>query len=197
MHYIHSITRIIYDISSTLYDVTFTMCVTSHNDPIYGIKQNMFMLYSFDMASGTVLWPQNHCVPSQTLCLTLHSMYFWHYTQYTNFLKRSECMSSQPLYVWHPMHYIWHHIHSLWLHTIVVITLHPLDSGHHTTNIWHNTYGNTNVISAICPTISNTTSTVSVSSNPGYQLYHTHSLYSITHYTCDIIFSMPAITTTV
>ena len=31
------------------------------------------------------------------------------------------------------------------------------------------------------PTISNTTSTVSVSSNPGYHLYHTHSLYDITH----------------
>ena len=187
MHYIHSITRIIYDNSSTLYDVTFTICVTSHNDPIYGIKHYMFMLYSLDMASGTVLWPQNHCVPSQPLCLTLHSVYFWHYTQCT--------MSSQPLYVWHHIHYIWHHIHSLWLHTIEVITLHPLHSCHHKPNIWHNTYGNTNVLSAICPTISNTTSTPSVSSNPGYQWYHTHSLYDITNYTCDIIFSMHAITT--
>ena len=33
------------------------------------------------------------------------------------------------------------------------------------------------------------TSTVSVSSKPGYQLYHTLSMYDITHYTCDIIFS--------
>ena len=114
MHYIHSITRIIYDNSSTLYDVTFTICVTSHNDPIYGIKHYMFMLYSLDMASGTVLWPQNHCVPSQPLCLTLHSMYFWPYRQYTNFMKSIECMSSQPLYVWHRLHYIWHHIHYIW-----------------------------------------------------------------------------------
>ena len=83
-------------------------------------------------------------------------MYFWHYTQCTNFLKRSECMSSQPLYVWQHMQYIWHDIHSLWLHTIEVITLHPVHAYHHTPNIWHNTYGNTNVISAICPTISNT-----------------------------------------
>ena len=51
MHYIHSITRVIYDNSSTPYDVTFTICVTSHNDPIYGIKHYMFMLYSLDMAS--------------------------------------------------------------------------------------------------------------------------------------------------
>ena len=174
----------------------YALYMTSH--PRFMTSQHyMFMLYSLDMASGTDLWPQNHCVPSQPLCLTLHSMYFWHYTKYTNFLKRCECLSSQPLYVWHPMHYIWHHIHSLWLHSIEVITLHPLHSWHHTPNIWHNTYGNMNVISAIRPTISNTTSTVFVSSNPGYQLYDTHSLYDNTHYTCDIIFSMPAITTTV
>ena len=140
MHFIHSITRIIYDISSTLYDVTFTMCVTSHNDAIYGIKHYMFMIYSLDMASGTVVWPNNHCVLSQALCLTLHSMYYWHYTQSTQFLKRSECMSSQPLYVWHYMHYIRHHIQTLWFHTTVVIALHPLHSWHHTSNIWQNTW---------------------------------------------------------
>ena len=133
-HDTHYIWHLIYSVWCHI-----TMCVTSHNDPIYGIKLYMFMLYSHDIASGTVLWPQNHCVPSQPLCLTLHSMYFWHYTQCTNFLKRSECMSSQTLYVWHHMHYIWHHIHSLWLHTIVVITVHPLHSGYHTPNIWHNT----------------------------------------------------------
>ena len=99
-------------------------------------------------------------------------------------------MSSQSLCLWHHMQYMWHHIHSLWLHTIEVITLHPVHSCHHTPNIWRNTYGNTNVISAFCPTVSNTPSTLSLSSNPGYQLYHTHSLYDITNYTCDIIFSM-------
>ena len=99
MHYIHYITGIIYDISSTLYDVTFTMCVTAHNDSIYDIKHSMFMTYSLYMASCTVLWPHNHCVPSQPLCLTLPTVYFWHYTQCINFMKRSECMSSQPLYV--------------------------------------------------------------------------------------------------
>ena len=100
-------------------------------------------------------------------------------------------------WIWCHMYCIWcHHIHSLWRHTIEVITLHPVHSCHHTPNIWRNTYGNTNVISAICPIVSNTTSTLSVSSNPGYQLYHTHSLYDITNYTCDIIFSMHAIRTT-
>ena len=91
---------------------------------------------------------------------------------------------SQKEWMWHHMHYIWHHIHSLWLHTIVIITLYPLHSWHHTPKIWHNTYGNTNVISAIWPSVYNTTSTASVSSNPGYLLYHTHSLYDITHTIC-------------
>ena len=118
MHYIHYITCIIYDISSTLYDVTFTMCVTSHNDSIYDIKHYMFMTYSLDMASRTVLWPDNHCVSSQPLCLTLYSVYFIHYTQCTNFMK-SECMSSQHLYVWYHMHYIWHHIHSFTSHHFI------------------------------------------------------------------------------
>ena len=73
------------------------------------------------------------------------------------------------------------HIQSWWLHTVVVITLHPLLSWHHTPYIWHHTHGNTKVISDIWHTISNTTSTVSLSSNPGYQLCHTHSIYDITH----------------
>ena len=73
MHYIQYITRIIYDISSTLYDVIFTICVKSHNDSIYDIKHYMFMTYSLDMASHTVLWPHSH--------VCLHIYYAWHYTQ--------------------------------------------------------------------------------------------------------------------
>ena len=88
------------------------------------------------------------------------------------------------------MHSTQRHIHSLWLHTIVVLTLHALHSWHHTPYIWHHTHINTNVISAIWPSISNTTSTVSVSSNPRYQLYHTHSLYDITHTVCVTSYSV-------
>ena len=90
-------------------------------------------------------------------------------------------MTSHRLYVCHHMHFTQRHIHSLWLHTIVVITLYPLYSWHHTPFIWHHRHGNTNIISAIWHPISNTTSTVSVSSNPGHHLHHTHSLYDITH----------------
>ena len=79
---------------------------------------------------------------------------------------------------------------TLWVHTIVITTLHPLHSWHHTHYIRHYTHDNTKVISAISPSISDTTLTVSVSSDPVYQLYYTHSLNDITHYMYDITFSM-------
>ena len=88
IHYIHYITRIIYDISSTLYDFTFTMCVTSHNGSIYDIKHYVYDIITW-YGITHMLWPHIHCVPSQPLCLTLHSVYFWHDTQCTNFMKRS------------------------------------------------------------------------------------------------------------
>ena len=102
-----------------------------------------------------------------------HSDYCWSQTNFMFDITSTLRMPSYALYTTSkPL---------LWLHTIVLITLHPLHPWHHTPYIWHHRHGNTNVISAIWPTISNTTSTVSVSSNPGYQLYHTHSLYDITH----------------
>ena len=47
-------------------------------------------------------------------------------------MKRSECMSSQYLYVWHHTHYIWHHIHSLWHHATLFKTSSPLYLCNHT-----------------------------------------------------------------
>ena len=197
---INDITCTIFIPSHTLYMTSHLICMMSHSLCVL----HHTMTLSMESNTICVCYGIRHSfMTTKPLCAFPATMpdvtfnVFWHYTKCTNFLKRCEWLSSQPLYVWHQKHYIWHHIHSLWLHTFEVITLHPLHSWHHTPNIRHNTYFNTNVISAICPTISNTTSTVSVSSNPGYQLYHTHSLYDITHYMCDIIFSMPAITTTV
>ena len=97
-----------------------------HSHGIWYFIHCMFITCSLDMASRTVLWPHNHCVPSQPLCLTLHSVSFWHFTQCSNIMKRSVCVSSQPLYVWPHMHYIWHHIHSLWHHTTLFRTSSPL-----------------------------------------------------------------------
>ena len=179
MHYIHYITCIIYDISSTLYDVTFTMCVTSHNDSIYDIKPYMFMTY---MASRTVLWPHNHCVPSQTLWLTLPSVYFshfWHVTKCSNVMKRSVCMSSQPPYVWHHMHYIWHHVHSLWHHTTLFmmssplyLTSHPLYLTSRALYLCNHTHSINDIIATLC------------------MISHTVYMWHPIHYIYDIISTM-------
>ena len=115
------------------------------------------------------------------LYLKWHPPYLCNHNVSIGGLRPTVCMTSHPPYVCHLMHSTQRHIQSLWLHTIVVVTLHSLHSWHHTPYIWHHTHGNTNVISAIWPTISITTSTVSMSSNPGYHLYHNHSLYDITH----------------
>ena len=127
--------------------------------------------------------------------MTWHVLYSSHHSHYIwNGLYRI-CLITTTLYMVSEQLYVWHHTHftysivctlhnvtsSLWLHTIVFITLHPLHSLHHTPSIWHQTHGKRYIISAIWPTISNTTSTVSVSSNSRYQLYHTNSLYDTTH----------------
>ena len=121
---------------------------------------------------------------SPQIYLRWHPPYLCHHNVSIDDLRPTLCMTSHPLYVCQLMHSIQHHIHSLWLQTIVVITLHPLHSWHHTPYIWHHTHGNTNVISTIWPALSNTTSTVSVSSKTGYQLYHNLSLYDITQTIC-------------
>ena len=149
-HLIHNLWQQAFEFmtSHTLYSLCHThyiwhliYSVWCHIHYVCYITQWLYLwhqtLYVYDifiyMASHTVLSPHNHCVPSQPLCLTLHSVYFRLYTQCTNFMKRSECMSSQHLYVWHHTHYIWHHIHSLWHHTTLFLissplylTIHPL-----------------------------------------------------------------------
>ena len=74
-------------------------------------------------------------------------------------------MTSHPLYVQYHITYIRHHTHILWDHTTLCMTSHAffLD---------------------ITPSISDTTSTLSVSSRPVHKLYHTNSLYAITHTLC-------------
>ena len=130
------------------------------------------------------------CMTSPPLHLKWHPPYLCHHNNSIDGLRPTLCMTSHPLYVCQLMHSTRRHIHSLWLQTIVVITSHPLHSWHHTPYIWHQTHGNTNVISAIWPAISNTTSTVSVSSQTGYQLYHNHSLYVITQTICVTLYSI-------
>ena len=112
-------------------------------------------------------------------------------------------MISEQLYVWHHTHFTYdiictiHNITStLWVHTIVVTTLHPLHSWHHTHYIQHHMDDNTKIISTISSSISDTKTTVSISSIPVCQLCYNHSLYDITHSMYNITFSMHDITWT-
>ena len=110
---------------------------------------------------------------ASTVSVSSQQLYWW---------PQTNCMYDNTPTLRMPSFALYTTLHPLFMtYTTVLITLHPLHSGHHTPYIWHHTHGNRNVISAIWPTISNTTSTVSVSSNSRYQLYDTHSLYDITH----------------
>ena len=96
-------------------------------------------------------------------------------------------MTSHPLYLTSYPRYLWHHIQYIdGITPTVFMRSHPLYmtilyTSHHTNYIWHHTHDIINVISAISPTISDTASTISLSSNPVYQIYHTHSLDALTH----------------
>ena len=157
LHHTHYIRHLIYSVWCHIHSVCYS-------------KQWLYLwhrtLYVYDifiyMASRTVLWPHNHCVPSQPLCLSLNSVYFRHYTQCTNFMKISECMSSQHLYVWHQYS----------LH----MTSHPLIMTSH-----HFIYDVKCNISNITSSLSDLTSTVSVESHLLYQWYHSHPMYDLSY----------------
>ena len=158
-----------------MYDITPTICIISYR------------LYKH---SHTHLMTSH--INSDITCTVLMSSppHIWHCNHSIDDLCPTACMTPHPLYVWHLMHHIYRHIHALWTHPILVITLHPLHSWHHTHYTTNRSHENTIVTSAISPTISDATSTVSVSSNPGYQLYHTHALYDIKHTLCRTLYSV-------
>ena len=134
---------------------------------------------------------------SPPLYLKWHPPYLCHHNNSIDGLRPTLCMTSHPLYVCQLMHSTQRHIQSLWLQTIVVITLHPLHSWHHTPYIWHHTHGNANVISAIWRAIFNTTLTVSVIKNTVSIIAQLLSVWYHIDYMCDILYSMHAIKTTV
>ena len=168
MPFIDDITCTIYDMSSTLYDITFTICVTSHNACISDITHSMFMTYPLYMASQTVLWQHNHCVPSQPLGLTSHPVYLCHHTHWINFIKPSVCMTSQPLSVWHHMHYMWYHIHNLVHHTTLCMTSCPLYMTSFPLYLCHHTHPINDITASIC-----------ITSHTVYLCHHIHYIYDI------------------
>ena len=146
--------------------------------------QDIFTLYGITHSVVTI----HHCVPSQPLCLILHSKYFWRYTKWTNFMTRSECKWSQPLYVWHHMHYIWHHIHSLWHQHVTSYPLYICYPIHYvwqhiTVCCWYHTQHMCDIFFTtddITYTLSHQT-TVFMMSHPFRAWHHNHSIRHRTH----------------
>ena len=165
----------IYDMPSNVYDITFTLCVTSHNACISDITHSMFMAHPLYMASHTLFWQHNHCVTSQPLCLTSHPIYLCHHTHWINFIKPSVCMTSQKLCVWHHMHYIWHHIHNLWHHTTLCMTSGSLYLTCLPLYLCHQTHPFDDITATICMT-----------SHPVYLWHHIHYIYDIISTNYDI-----------
>ena len=117
MHCIHYITRIICDISSTLYDVTITMCVTSHNDSIYDIKHYVYNIFTWSGFTHSVMTTHSLCaftviMPDITLSvlLTWHKMYQFYEKQWIYVITASICMTPYALHMTsHPLFMTSHH----------------------------------------------------------------------------------------
>ena len=168
MPFIDDITCTTHDMPSTVYDITFTLCVTSHNACISDITHSIFMTYPLYMASHRVLWEHNICVNSQPLCLTSHPQYLCHHTHWKNFIKPCVCMTSQPLCVWHHIHYMWHRIHNLGHHITLCMTSGPLYLTSLPLYFCHHPHP-----------IDDITATICMNSHPVYLWHHIHYIYDI------------------
>ena len=117
----------------TFYVITPFVCMTSH-PYLYNIKYTIKASHTHFMTSHRIIYDITCTVlmTSLPLYLTLHPLYLCHHTHSIYDLWPTVCMTSHPLYVWHLMHNRKCHIHSLSIHSILVITLHPLNFRHHT-----------------------------------------------------------------
>ena len=107
----------LYMTSHLLSMMSHSLFVTSHNDPIYGIKHYMFMLYSLDMASGSVMTTKPLCAFSATMpditlnvFLTLHTMYQFFEKKWMYVITASICMTPYAIHMTsHPIFMTSHH----------------------------------------------------------------------------------------
>ena len=129
MYCTHDITHTLYDMLSTVCDITFTICVTSHNDCFYDITHSTFMTYLLYMASHTALWQHNHC--------ELHSHYVWYHTQSICVITTNVSIFSNPVYVWHHLHYKCEIICTAYDITSTLYDITPLYLWHQVHYIWH------------------------------------------------------------
>ena len=151
-------------------DITTFLCMTSQ--PLYVQHHIHYIMHHIH-----IFWHHS------TLFMTSHALYLWHHSHYIWRCIHSICvitttllMISDQLYVSHHTHFMYAILWTVHNITSTLFDFTPFYLSHYihciltSQCIWHHTHDNVNVISAISPTISDTISTVSVSSNPGYQL---------------------------
>lgn len=162
----------IYEHNHYICDITPTLFVTSH--PQHWTSLPLYM------TSHT-----KHML-SYPLHITSWPVKLWYPTNYIYGITQTVLMTKHPLYViLHPL--------CLGFHPLYV-TSHPLCLWHHIHSIWHHTH----YVYENRTSLSNITSTVSLSSHPLNRWYHTHCTYDITatyiwhhmQYTCHNIHSL-------
>ena len=165
---IYDITCTLFMTSHALYMTCHLLCMISHSLYVWHHTLPVSQTSLLYMASHTVLWQHNHCVPSQPLCLTSHPLYLCHLIQCIYFIIPSVCMTSQPLCVWHHMHHMWHHIHSLRHCATLCMTWGPLYLTSLPQYLCHHTNPFDDITGTICMT-----------SNPVYLWHHNHYFFAV------------------
>ena len=161
MHYIHYITCIIYDISSTLYGHIHYVCYITQwlslwHQTLY--VYDIFTWYGITLSVGITqpLCAFTATMPEVTLSvfLTLHTMYQLYEKKWMYVVTAYICMTPYALYMTSPPHFMASH---------------------------HLIYDVKSTISTITFTLSDLTCTVSMSSHPLSKWYHSHPMYDITY----------------
>ena len=160
-HCIHDITSPIYDITSTVYDISSTVPLISQ--PLY---QKHHTHYACEFIS--TIYEIKHTV------LRRYNHYIWHHTLHTCICVITPTLSV--IYT-HCMYDITHTI--CMAHYALYKKLHPLFM-----TSQHSIHDIKATIFHITPTISDSTSTLSVSSHPDYSSYNPHCMYVITNTIC-------------
>ena len=150
----------IHDSTPTLYDITYSIIVTSQPLNLWTDTSYVYdiILSIYDISHGVWMTVKPQYPTSLSECLCNH-------THFIDDITPSVRMKSHPMHVGHHRHYLWNQILSWWHHTIVCMSWHPLCLWHHIHYIWCHTpwvYENTSSISDLKSIQSAITSTVDV-----------------------------------
>ena len=140
MHYIHSMTCIIYDISSTLYDVTFTLCCITQWPYLWHQTLYGYVIFTWYGIRHSVMTTKPLCafpatMPDITLnvFLTLHTMYQFFEKMWLYVIRVSICMTPYAIHrTSHPLFMTSHHLS----YHITSTALMPSHTQYMTYHIW-------------------------------------------------------------